>query len=272
MLTSIVFTTTLLTIGHLDLILASPLASTNDVPTTRRSPNLTHVLAKRQWYPINQLCESPEHWVSRECVGGRLFDRAWRDECVDDMGEVDYDWGQCPHNTVCVETIHSHNDRLYQNIACITRPNKEAQKPNSTYQPPPTGQCGIQVVSGADTLLPSVRTVPIKIQKAISRAAVTSFMEGTYKISQPTVTWRFFLLIIANYEGTNGFYTVKPTNTPMVGKLRRTNQTVCLYNESNGDCIPSNNYDLLAGDFIDFRFGLGQTQVVNFYYLLLAGI
>ena len=262
--------TTLLTIGHLDLILASPLTSMNDVPASHLL-NLTHVLAKRQWYPITQLCAQPEQWVSRQCVGGRIFDRAWRDECVDDEGDVDYDWGQCPENTVCVETIHNQNNRLYQIIDCVTRPDKEAQKPNSTYQPPPSGQCGVEVVSGAYTLIPAVLTVPIKIQQAISGAAVTSYMEGTYKISQPTVTWRFFLLIIANYEGSGSTYHVKP-NSATVGTLRRTNQTVCIYNESYGDCIPNNNYDLQAGDFIDFKFGLGNTQVVNFYYVLLAGI
>ena len=58
----------------------------------------------------------------------------------------------------------------------------------------------------------------------------------------------------------------------MVRTLRRTNQTVCIYNESNGDCMPNNNHNLQVGDFIDFSFGLGNTQVGNFYYVLLAGI
>jgi len=58
----------------------------------------------------------------------------------------------------------------------------------------------------------------------------------------------------------------------MIGKLRSTNKTVCIYNESNGDCVPNGTWDLQKGDFIDFRFGLGNTQVVNFYYALLAGI
>jgi len=187
---TLAFTTTLLTINHLYLILALLLASANAAPTNH-SLNVTHVLAKRQWYPITQLCQNPEDWVARECVGGRVFDRAWRDECVDDDGDVDYDWGECPTDSVCVDTIHSQNNQLYQTITCITRPNKEAQPPNTSSQPPPTGQCGIQLVSGAYTLRPAVRTVPIEITQAISGAAITSFMEGTYKISQQTVTWRF---------------------------------------------------------------------------------
>jgi len=166
---------------------------------------------------------------------------------VDHNGEVDYDWGECPTDSVCVDTIHSQNDLLYPTITCITRPNKEAQQPNTSYKPPPTGQCGVQVVSGAYTLRPAVRTVPIEITQAISGAAITSFIEGT---DQP--------------------YPVKP-NSPMSGKLRGTKKTVCIYNESNGDCIPNGNWDLQKGDFIDFRFGLGSTQVVNFYYALLAG-
>ena len=187
MLASMAFTTTLLTINHLYFILVFPLASANAIPA-RDSLNVTHVLAKRQWYPINQLCQNAEEWVARQCVGGKIFDRAYRDECVDHNGEVDYDWGECPTDSVCVDTIHSQNDLLYPTITCITRPNKEAQQPNTSYKPPPTGQCGVQVVSGAYTLRPAVRTVPIEITQAISGAAITSFIEGTYKICQQAVT------------------------------------------------------------------------------------
>ena len=190
MLASMAFTTTLLTINHLYLILVLPLASANPVPASD-SLNVTHVLAKRAWYPITQLCENPEDWVARECVGGKIFDRAWRDECVDHEGDVDYDWGQCPTDSVCVDTIHKQGDNLYQTIMCINRPNKEAQQPNTSSKPPPSGQCGVQVVSGAYTLRPAVRTVPVEITQAISGAAITSFIEGTYKISQQAVTRQF---------------------------------------------------------------------------------
>lgn len=74
--------------------------------------------------------------------------------------------------------------------------------------------------------------VSVLIVKTISKASVTAYKEGTYQISQPALTWWFFLLIVTNYEGTIGNYLVKPNN-PIVGPLHKTNENTCVYNKTN---------------------------------------
>jgi hypothetical protein len=56
----------------------------------------------------------------------------------------------------------------------------------------------------------------------------------------------------------------------MVGTLRSTTGGACVYNETNGDCIPWGQWDLQVGDIIDFRFDLRATKDVEFYYAFIG--
>jgi hypothetical protein len=77
------------------------------------------------------------------------------------------------------------------------------------------------------------------------------------------------LLTVAKHEGTNANYVIA-ANKAIVATLRSTTVKLCNYDVTNRDCIPTGQYALTAGDNIDFTFGLGDRQVVWFYYAIIG--
>ena len=268
MLGSIFFTTIFLTINHLFAIFALPPVSKDNI-LAGQSHNLTHTLAKRDWFPADQTCNDPADWHSRNCVAQEV-DKIWYDTCIDADGDVSYGWGICPDETICMDTYGPEPD-LAPTITCAIRPTCDACKPTITGGPPPvSGQTGVQQVNTNYAINPELRGVSITMETSISGASVTAFLEGTYKSSQLTVTCRVSLLNVPNYEGTDGPYLVEPIY-PLVGSLRRTKSQTCAYNVTNLDCVPLGTWNLETGDVIDFRFGLGPTLSVRFYYGIFGG-
>ena len=251
MLASICFTTIFLTVNHLFSIFAlPPVSKDNDSAGPSLSP--THVLAKR------------EDWHARNCVAEEV-DQIWYGECIDMDGDVSYGWGICPDETICMDVYGPEPDYA-PTIACVIRPTCDACKPSIAGGPPPlNGQTGVYQLGDPYEIRPPLRGISVTMETSISGASVTAFMEGTYQISQQTLTCRIFLLNIPNYEGTDGNYLVELTK-PLRGSLRRTNDQTCAYNVTNRDCVPVGTWNLKIGDVIDFTYGLGHSQVVRFYY------
>jgi hypothetical protein len=256
MLSISIFCTTIF-LTHLYPILAFPLVSKDDV-AAGQSLDLTNALVKRQrYFPADQKCDDPQDWYGRNCL--TILDQAWLDSCITEE-DVDY-WrlGSCPDDTMCMDSFTPPPEEA-PTIMCVIRPTCDGCKPDIRGGPPSEGgQVGVYHVADRR------RSVSVEIVDTISQATVTAFMEGTYQISQLTLTWRFLLLIVANYEGTDGNYIVKP-NSPLVGTLRQSTKGTCSYNDTNRDCVPSGRYDLTAGNIIDFTFDIGVSQVVWFYY------
>jgi hypothetical protein len=262
MLVSTFFTIIFVTINHLYSTFASPIASEEGV-AAGQSLNLTHALAKRDYVPVDQLCDEPEDWLSRSCFSV-LLDQAYLDTCM--YENLEWKLGSCPPGTMCMNTYSPPPD-VSPTIICMIRPLGPAGNPSGN--PPANGQVGYQQVSNVGNTAPVERIVSVELEKAVRVGAVSAFIEGTYKISQSIFTWIFILLTVANYKGNDGNYLVAP-NAAMVGSLRGTTAKVCNYNVSNRDCIPAGRYDLQKGNYIDFTFGLGGDQDVRFYYSIIA--
>jgi hypothetical protein len=187
MLGSTFFTAIFLTVNHLFPIFALPTVSKENV-LAGQSLTLTHVLAKRDWFPADQTCNDPEDWHSRNCVAQEV-DKIWYDTCIDIDGDVTYGWGTCPDNTICMDTYGPEPDQA-PTITCVIRPTCDACKPSIAAGPPPvSGQIGVYKV-GKDhySIRPQLRAVSVTMETSISKASVTAFMEGTYQTSQLTLT------------------------------------------------------------------------------------
>jgi len=241
MLVSTFFTTIFLTINHLHSTIASPIVSEEGV-VAGQSLNLTHALAKREYVPVDQLCDEPEDWLSRSCFSAQ-GDRAYVDTCMNE--DLDETWmlGRCPVGTICMNTF-SPPPEYDPTIICMIRPLALAGNPSGN--PPANGQVGCQQVSNAGNGAPVERMVSVELGKAVTAGAISAYIEGN-----------------------DGNYLVAP-NAAMVGSLRGTTAKVCNYNVSNRDCIPAGRYDLQKGNYIDFTFGLGGDQEVRFYYSIIA--
>ena len=182
-----------LTVNHLFPIFALR-SVTKDNVSAGQSLSLTHVLAKRDWFPTDQTCHDPEDWHSRSCVA-QAVDRIWYDTCVDIDEDVSYGLGICPEDTICMNTYGPEPDQT-PTIACVIRPTCDACKPSITGGPPPAnGQTGTYRIGTNDnSIKPPLRAVSVTMESSISGASVTAFIEGTYQTSQLTLTCRVFLL------------------------------------------------------------------------------
>jgi hypothetical protein len=263
MLVSTFFTTIIfLTVNNLYSTFASPIASEDGVAAGQLL-NLTHALAKREFVPVDQLCTDPEHWLYRNCLSW-LLDSAWIDSCLGD-DDVEYEkLGSCPLGTLCMNTYSPPPDYT-PTIICMARP--ERLNGNPSGNPPANGQVGSIYLSVANVSTPAIS---VELARAVKGAAVSAFIEGTYRIFRLVLTCRFLLLTVANYEGTDGNYLVVPHGAVMVGSVRETTQTACDYNVTNRDCVPAGKYDLELGNHIDFKFNLSDDQIVRFYYAIIA--
>jgi hypothetical protein len=114
-------------------------------------------------------------------------------------------------------------------------------------------------------LNPTACHIPMKIESSIVNASITGMLEGTHRISKLILIWQ---LTVVKYEGTDAHYLIEP-NEPMVATVRSTQQTVCTFNTTARNCVPSGKFNLSSGSFIDFAFGVGSTQNVRFYYAVL---
>jgi hypothetical protein len=185
MLVSTFFTTIFLTINNLYSTFASPIASEDGVAAGQLL-NLTHALAKRDYVPVDQLCEDRAHWLFRNCLSW-LLDSAWIDTCLGE-DEVGYDkLGGCPVGTMCMNTYSPPPDYT-PTIICMIRPSGPNGNPSGN--PPANGQVGYYRLS-EQGISDSTTAISVALVRAVKRAAVSAFIEGTYKIFQLVLTWRF---------------------------------------------------------------------------------
>lgn len=185
MLGLIFFTTIFLTVNHFHPIFALPPVSKDNV-STGQSLSLTHVLAKRVWTPPDQTCNEPEDWDARHCVAAAV-DKIWYDSCIDAEGDVSYGWGICPDTTICMNVYGPEPDQA-PTIACVYRPSCDSCRPTIAAGPPPaSGQTGMHLF-GAWNIRPQILRFQVIMDKSISGASVTAFIEGTYQTFQPTLT------------------------------------------------------------------------------------
>ena len=184
MLDSIFLITIFLTVNHLSPIFALPPVSKDNV-SAGQSLNLTHVLAKRDWFPADQKCDEPEHWHARNCVAEEV-DRIWYDSCLDEEDIPYYGWGICPEDTICMDTYGPLPDQA-PTITCVIRPSCDACKPNITGGPPPlNGQTGVYQLGDPYEIRPPLRGISVTMETSISGASVTAFLEGTFQTFQKT--------------------------------------------------------------------------------------
>jgi hypothetical protein len=92
------------------------------------------------------------------------------------------------------------------------------------------------------------------------------------KVTSLFLTQGSLILTVADYiiyKGSAANYVVT-ANVAIVGTLHGTNVEACQYNETHRDCVPQGKYNLNQGDVVDFTFGIGLTQIVRFYYVILS--
>ena len=223
MLSISIFCTTIF-LTHLYPILAFPLVFKDDV-AVGQSLNLTNALMKCQHYlPTDQKCNNPQDWYGRNCL--TILDQVWLDLCITE-DDIDY-WrfGNCLDDTMCMDSYTPPPEEA-PTIMCVIHPICNGCKPDIHGGPPLEGrQVGVYHVADCRC------SISVEIVDTISQATVTAFMEGTYQISQLTLTWRFPLLIVPNYEGTDRHYIVKP-NSSLVSTLHQSTKGTCSYNDTN---------------------------------------
>jgi hypothetical protein len=180
------FTAFFLTVNHLYLTFASPIASKDSV-ADGQSLNLTHALAKRDYTPTDQLCNEPDDWLHRNCLT-TTSDRAWVDSCLhiddDEDDDVEYwEQGECPPGTMCMNTYSPPPDSI-PTIICMFRPTGFTDLPRTNGdRPPPAGQVGVTEVQNSYTPIAMERIVSVPIKHNIARASVSAFIEGMYQTS-----------------------------------------------------------------------------------------
>jgi len=198
-----------------------------------RSLDIAHTPAKRAAVPPDQLCGEEANWRQRICVTEE-DDRAWMDVCL--AGDYYFEHSTCPLHTMCMNVLGPGPEHVFISI-CLERPSGLIN----------TGlkqQMGEYTVSSPISLGPVFRTVEVAISNALSMASVSAYLEGT-----------------------DGNY-ILAAKTDLVGSLRRTTKKPCTYNQTNRDCVPTGQYNLCAGDVIDFDFGLASDEIVRFYYAI----
>jgi len=182
MLVSTFFTTIFLTTNHYSTF-ASPIASEEGVQLL----NLTHALAKRDYVPVDQLCNEPTDWLSRNCLSSQL-DQVWLDNCMDDQEDEYSKLGICPPGTMCMNTYSPPPD-YFPTIICMIRPLGPAGNPSGN--PPANGQAGLYQVSNANDSTAVERIVSVELGKDVLAGAVSALIEGMYHISQLVFNWIF---------------------------------------------------------------------------------
>jgi hypothetical protein len=168
MLFSIFFTNIFLIVNHLHSTVASLIVSKDD---DGQSLNLTHSLAKRDYYPPDYLCGRASYWRSRTCRSS-VNDYAWADKCVAIFGATiitSYPESICPVNTMC-SNIWTPPPNPKQTIACIDRPVAVAE--SSSH-----GQTGVFQVGGG-----GVHTVLVPMVSLLAQVSVSALIEGMYYI------------------------------------------------------------------------------------------
>ena len=162
------FTTIFVTIDHLYSTFASPIASEEGV-AAGQSLNLTHALAKRNWYPVDQLCDEPEDWTFRVCFSAHL-DQAYMDECVNIDGDVYWKLGACPRDIMCMNTF-GPPPNYSRTAICMNRPLNSAGNPSGN--PPANGQVGYYRLAEQGISTPAVS---VELVRAVKGAAVSAFI------------------------------------------------------------------------------------------------
>jgi hypothetical protein len=66
--------------------------------------------------------------------------------------------------------------------------------------------------------------------------------------------------------------TVVAARKGIVGTLRGTTTQLCTYNTTNRDCVPTGQYTITAGSYIDFTFTTAPYQELDFYYAIMTPI
>ena len=178
MLFSTIFTIIMLTSNH---PFASPAVYKRDIPADQ-SLNSTHLLAKRVYYPPDQLCNNPRDWVARRCIAV-VSDRLWWDVCLG-MTMIGDPYlyvrgGFCAENAMCfnifVDSQNPEDPAQTPTSVCIERPQLL-----TVINTAPDGimmQSGVVAVAG-DTN--PQQTMSIRVLNGISKASVSAFIEGTY--------------------------------------------------------------------------------------------
>jgi hypothetical protein len=87
-------------------------------------------------------------------------------------------------------------------------------------------------------------------------------------LDPPTDPHLVLLLIVVNYEGTDG-NDVVAADSPNVGALPQATVDICNYNATNRDCVPTGLFDFKKGEILNFTFGLSGGQRVMFYYAII---
>jgi len=237
----------MLTSNHLYLIFASPALYKHDVPADQ-SLNVTHLLAKRVYYPPDQLCNSPDDWAVRRCIYP-VSDRLWWDLCLyvtaNGTPFVYIRPGACDIGKMCFNMLVDNQDLEFPGTAptsmCIDRP-----KLSSVIDISPDGikvQSGVVAVAGSAD---PQRTMSIQVLSDIPKASVSGFIEGTNNAITP---------------GVNIFGSMSGTSLTL---------SACDWNSTNFVCAPTGRDYISAFASVIFTFTFLPYQKGNFYYAVVG--
>jgi len=237
----------MLTSNHLHFTFASLMVSKRDVAADL-SLNVTHSLAKREYFPPDQLCDAEEDWIWRRCIDS-VSDQLWVDLCVtittNDTPVVYMRTGVCRDDKICFDMLVDRQDpddpSLAETSVCLDRPTRlivvTIDSAGISIQ---TGV--IPVVGGVDPK----QTMSIQVEYGASKASVTGFIEGTNNAIIPSAN------IFGSLTGTSQ------------------NPSACNWNSTNRVCVPSGRNDIAELDSIAFTYNLPSNEKGNFYYAVIG--
>lgn len=190
-------------------------------------------------------CPYPFHWVRRECRpnAGPEF---WRDVCEYNRRQpfpttmYHFLYNQCPKNWLCVPDVDGDGD---ESIKCV--------KPEERSDPSSSRPAKKQKTSGAQ-----YGTSEVQVAHSGNDNAQLEFdAKIGWDIPGASVSAEFLSM-------DNSFAVA--FNTPIVGKIKGTDKTVCKGDKSDPrkarQCVPTGEHDLKAKEDINFTYGLTPGQ------------
>ncbi|KIM74443.1 hypothetical protein PILCRDRAFT_14462 [Piloderma croceum F 1598] len=145
---------------------------------------------------------------------------------------------------MCENVLVASNDPEFpdpdETIWCIDCPAVNIDTGGQNQQ---TGAVWVEGVPGAS----EEHIISVPLPHPISGASVSAYLEDTKEL-----------------------YVAAAVSAAVVGSLRGTNTKPCNYNQTNQVCAPTGIYNFKTGNIIDFTFGMLDTQVFLFYYMILG--